>query len=135
VYIKRRFHSICIKKVDDADKNFDKGLTNYESKPCGQLLIVYADLSNMLATSDDETGETFPYNNIYIRFYGTTAGTYTEAEADLRYGEGGTWYVSDGNPVTVTKYEDAGGVIEGTFSGTIFFDLEDRVITEEEFSG
>jgi hypothetical protein len=88
VCIKRNFHRICIKKADDVDKNFDKELTNYEIEPFGQMLTGNGDLSNMWATPDDETGEIFPNNNVYIRFYGTTTGTYTDAEADLRYGEG-----------------------------------------------
>jgi hypothetical protein len=50
------------------------------------LLIVNGDLSNMWATPDDETGEAFSDNNTYIRFSGTTTGTYTDAEADPRYG-------------------------------------------------
>ena len=122
-------------KVDGVQKNFDKGLTNYVSEPFGHPITGSPDYTQVLATPDVETGESLPDNGIMIYFIGTTTGIYTDANAMIEYGEG-EWYVTDGNPVTVTitKYENEGGVIEGTFSGTVSFTLSDKVITEGEFT-
>ena len=128
-------------KVDGVSKTFDKGFTDYESAPFGNLVDLYGDLFAMYATPDEETGESWPDNYISIMFRGTSTGTYSDTlEASLYYREYGSgWW--EGGPVddiiiTVTKYDDMGGVVEGTFSTTIIDEISEsitREITEGKF--
>jgi hypothetical protein len=109
-------------KVDGVDKNFDKGLTNYESEPFGQIVTWNPDYTDLRATPDVETGEDLPLNNyISIQFYGFTTGSYIGLEeAIIAYNESGAKYLATDISVNVTRYDaEEGGVIEGTFSATI----------------
>jgi hypothetical protein len=128
-------------KVDGVEKNFDKGLTNYESEPFGNEVMGNGEAFFLAATPDVETGEDPPNNYIGITFDGTKTGTYTGfLQADLIFLENGKGWMDDVGTddlvVTVTKYEDEGGVIEGTFSSTVIETEPDSVfkeITEGEF--
>ena len=107
-------------KVDGVDKNFDKGLTNYESEPFGQIVTWEPDYTDLRATPDVETGEDLPLDNyISIQFYGFTTDSYIE-EAIVAYNENGAKYEATDITVNVTRYDaEEGGVIEGTFSATV----------------
>ncbi|UCB44594.1 MAG: hypothetical protein JSV25_10265 [Spirochaetota bacterium] len=116
-------------KADDVQKYFDKGLTNYESEPFGNPVTSAEDYTVFFATPDEETGDEAVENGIAIMFDGTTIGTYTNTETIVQYTEDGIDVSGNADTVSVTKYDDEGGVIEGTFSGTI----EGVVITEGQF--
>ena len=125
-------------KVDGVDKNFDKGPTNYESVPFGQIVTGDPDYTDLRATPDVETGEVLPLDNyISIQFYNTTTGSYAGLEeAIIAYNENGAKYLATDITVNVTKYdEEEGGVIEGTFSATITPEVPtgSKEITEGEF--
>ncbi|UCB45310.1 MAG: hypothetical protein JSV25_14010 [Spirochaetota bacterium] len=129
-------------KVNDVQKVFDKGATNWESKPFGQTITGDPDFTNMYANPNVETGDETPFNEITIDFYGTSTGTYTgTVQAQLAYYENGVgWRAYSGTDdiiVTVTRCDtDVGGVIEGTFSTTIYELVPDgvtKVITEGKF--
>ena len=74
-------------------------------------------------------------------FRGTSTGTFSDtSDASLYYREDGSgWW--EGGPVddiviTVTTYDNVGGVIEGTFSTTIIEEEPDSItknITEGKF--
>ncbi|UCB45481.1 MAG: hypothetical protein JSV25_14935, partial [Spirochaetota bacterium] len=98
------------------DKNFDKGLTNYESEPLGFLVTGDGDVTVLIATPDEETGDDPMDNFIHIDFSSRTTGTFSPILISMNI-EGVNYYNGTGS-ITVTKYEDMGGVIEGTFYGT-----------------
>jgi hypothetical protein len=78
--------------------------------------------TTLLATPDVITGEDIlnDSNWIMITFEGTTIGTYSEADvSNAGYMiDGITWIITD-ITINVTTFESAGGVIKGTFSGTL----------------
>ena len=119
-------------KLDGVSLNFDKGFTNYESKPFGNEMT--GSLTSFFATPDDETGETEPNTYIWVDFDGFSTDTYpiTFPDSDLYLylqieGSG-----ANNSDVTmqVTVYGAVGETIEGTFSGS----LDDgSTISEGEF--
>ncbi len=64
-------------------------------------------------------------NNHFLRFYfhGTTAGSYSGADVDVEYV---TDYANDDRynnqdfTITLSRMEDVNGLMEGTFSGTVY---------------
>ena len=119
-------------KLDGVDENFDKGFTNYESRPFGNEGS--GSYTAITATPDDETGETVPDSYIWIDFDGVDTDTYpitfpNEAlTINLRIG--GVTAYSSNVTLQVTVYGAVGETIEGTFSGL----LDDgSIITEGEF--
>ena len=95
----------------------------------------------MYATPDVETGDPEPDNYISVMFLGTTTGTYSDtSQASLFYRENGNGWWEGGSVdniiITVTKYDDVGGVVKGTFSTTIIEEVPDSLtkeITEGKF--
>jgi hypothetical protein len=70
---------------------------------------------------EDETVCVITHNNntLSIKFQGGTTGTYDE-DVDLIFIINNVAYASEeGAKVVITKYEDVGGIIEGTFTGTL----------------
>ena len=122
-------------------KVFDRGLTNYESNPFGEVVTDEGDYTIIIATPDVRTGDDTATNGIEIVLDGITPGTYSGIGiASVIYYENENAWVSD--PVTnditvdITKYDDVGGVIEGTFSTTLVEAIPDsltKVITDGEF--
>ena len=122
-------------KVDGEIKTFDKGFTGYESNPFGNATTDNGGAS-VLWASPDETTPFDADNYIKIYLFGIIQGTYTGSSEVLQLGYlvGGTLYNSaEEVSVTITKYDDVGGVIEGTFYGTVTFTVEDKIITEGKF--
>jgi hypothetical protein len=103
-------------------------------------VTIIEDLFAMYATPDVETGDPEPDNYISVMFRGTTTGTYSDtSQASLFYRENGNGW-NEGGPVdniviTVTKDDDVGGVVEGTFSTTITPEIPNgtKEITEGKF--
>lgn len=120
-------------KAGGVDKNFDKGLTNFESEPFGHPITGDPDYTSVHATPDVATGDFYPDNFIVITFYGTATGSYTGlVEADMYYLESGkAWIAANDIIVNVTRYDaDEGGIIEGTFSTTLTETTPDGIILE-----
>ena len=112
-------------KVDGVSKIFDKGFTDFESN-------AFAGMSGGTQTAFFATAEVISsfdnrMNYIEIFLNGISEGAYSDAVID--YHEEGILYLTNTGSLTITKYEDVGGVIEGTFSGTV----EGKVITEGKF--
>jgi hypothetical protein len=69
----------------------------------------------------------------HFSFNGKETGTYTNDDAAFRWvlDQGADYASSDNGPInttlTVTKYEDVGGFIVGTFSGTVYLNSEPTV--------
>jgi hypothetical protein len=87
-----------------------------------------------------ETGDTEPYNCISVMFPGAATGTYSDTgKASLHYRESGIGCNEGGpvddNVITVTKYDNVDGIVEGTFFTTIIPEIPNgsKVITEGEF--
>jgi hypothetical protein len=111
-------------KLDGVSKVFDKGFTDVESNAFAN--IVGVDETWFYATSD-EIGEGDTWTNLMqIYLYGISEGVYSDLDSTIYYRDETTWHTTSTSTFTITKYEDVGGVIEGTFSGTV----DGMVITE-----
>ena len=84
----------------------------------------------LFATPDVETGDTPPNNYVMIIIEGILTGTYKTIEAPLFTG---SYYINGEEwefyamTLKITTFEAVGGVIEGTFSGTIQTPLAEYV--------
>ena len=108
------------------------GPTNVDADACGWVRTGDPDETTIIATPDVITGESEPYNYILIVFEGTTTGTYSISDVHFPYfiGDLGAWVFTD-ITLEVTVYEDVGGVIAGTFSGTVEHALNNSTMTVE----
>ena len=108
------------------------GPTNVDANACGWVWTGDPNETHIMATPDVITGESEPYNYIYIRIDGTTTGTYSISDVSFRYniGDLGAWVFTD-ITLEVTVFEDVGGVISGTFSGTVENLLNSSTLTVE----
>ena len=112
-------------KLDGEPKCFDKGLTDIESNAFANKYL--ENNTNFFATSDEYANSDDWTNCIEIFLEGVLEGEYSDA--GIFYKDEETWDDISTNSLTITKYEDVGGVIEGTFSGT----GGGKVITEGVF--
>lgn len=68
-------------------------------------------------------------NTLSLKFEGSTKGTYEE-DTDITLKLNNVIYASDGaTKIIVTKYEEVGGTIEGTFTGTLKEVLGNKTVT------
>ena len=109
------------------------GLTNIEDDALGWVTTdEETDTTVIFATPDVETGVTEPSNYVWIEFDGTTTGTYSIIDMiSARYNMNDiAWYFTD-ITLVVTTFEDVGGVIKGTFSGTVMEEGSPNTMTVE----
>ena len=109
-----------IGSCDYTDYEWKLGFTIIEDNAFGIVQTGPPDTTALYATPDVVTGTEFPNNLAVIQFEGTTTGTYSMSDV-VQAG-----YMINGFPLlftditlVVTTYEDVGGVIKGTFSGTV----------------
>jgi hypothetical protein len=126
-------------KVDGEGKIWDKGYTDYESNAFGSLYPGEGRI-RLVATPDAVASTDDIDNYIWFRITGISAGTYPNTEVLIWFKEdGGVEYTNNVGvgdmTVIITEFGEIGGVIKGTFSGTL--DETDSVgpitITEGEF--
>jgi hypothetical protein len=106
------------------------GLTMYEAEAFGNVITNGGSATLLLATPDVETGKTTPDNYVAIVIYGSSTGEYKTVPDDTlsgRYVINGERWDFSAITLRITKFEEVGGVIEGTFSGTILTPLSEPV--------
>jgi hypothetical protein len=107
-------------EIDGTAYEWKLGLTIIEDDAFGTVDTGDPVTTILLATPNVETGDTEPDNYVWIAFEGTITGTYTISDMS---GSGYeindvSWTFSD-ITLVVTTFEGVGGVITGTFSGTV----------------
>jgi len=107
-------------QIGNTDYEWKLGFTIIEDDAFGFVETGAPDTTWLLATPDVATDLADTINYVMIVFEGTTTGTYSMSDVDQ------AGYVINGFPLLftditldVTTYEDVGGVIKGTFSGTV----------------
>jgi len=102
------------------DYEWKLGFQTIEDDAFGMVEAGTPDTTWLLATPDVATDLLDTKNLVMIEFEGTTTGTYSMSDV-VQAG-----YMINGFPLlftditlVVTTYEDVGGVIKGTFSGTV----------------
>jgi hypothetical protein len=119
-------------ELDGTPYEWRLGLTNIEDDAFGWVQTGTIDTTVLFATPNVETGGTEPDNYVWIEFQGTTTGTYSMSdmgESGYRI-NGVDWPFSD-IALVVTTFDDIGGVIAGTFSGTIESIADSSTLTIE----
>ena len=120
-------------KLNGESKTFDRGFTDFESKPFGNKQS--STKTTLIATPDDETGMEEPDNYIWIDFNGADVDTYpttflnVDIDLDLSI-EGGATVNNSNIVVQVTSYGAVGETITGYFYGTL---SDGSIITEGVF--
>lgn len=108
-------------ELDGTAYEWTLGLTNIDDNASGWVFTLDSPETTVLfATPDVETGVSEPNNYVWIGFEGTTTGTYSISDmgsASYNF-DGVPWFFTD-ITLVVTTFEDVGGVITGTFSGTV----------------
>jgi hypothetical protein len=108
-------------ELDGTAYEWKLGLTNIVVDSFGSVITTEPPDSTLLfATPDVETGVSEPDNYVWIGFAGTTTGAYSISDmraASYTINDIG-WRFTD-ITLVVTTFESVGGVITGTFSGTI----------------
>jgi hypothetical protein len=97
------------------------GLTIFEDDAYGSVITIGdPDRTFLFATPYVETGDFAPDNHAWIVFEGATTGTYSISDVSQAYYDINDvrWDFTD-ITLVVTTFEDIGGVISGTFSGTV----------------
>jgi len=112
------------------DYEWRLGLTNYEAEAFGVVSTIGDPSTLLIATPDVETGVDPPDNYVMIIIDGTSTGTYKTSEAPFFSGNyyiNGEQWTFSAMTLRITTFEAVGGVIEGTFSGTIQTPLAEYV--------
>ena len=107
-------------ELDGTPYEWKLGLTNIEDNAFGVVDTTLPATTLLFATPDVETGDTEPNNYVWLEFEDTTTGTYSISDMwSAHYHMAGIdWDFTD-IALEFTTYEGVGGVITGTFSGTI----------------
>ena len=106
-------------ELDGTAYEWKLGLTDIEDDAFGSR-NTEDNMTEIFATPEVLTSEELPSNYVIIDLIATTTGTYSISDVsivvyrinDIR------WIFTD-ITLVVTAYEDVGGVIKGTFSGTV----------------
>ena len=102
------------------DYEWKLGFTNIEDDAFGMVEAGTPDTTWLLATPDVATDLSDTINFVMIVFEGTTTGTYSMSDVvQAGYVINGYGWLFTDITLVVTTYEDVGGVIKGTFSGTV----------------
>jgi hypothetical protein len=105
-------------ELDGTAYEWKLGLTDYEADAFGS--VNSGALTVLVATPDVETGETPPDNFVLIGLEGIAAGTYSISDVSLAgYTINDVFWDFIDITLVITTFEDVGGVIAGTFSGTV----------------
>jgi hypothetical protein len=106
--------------LDDTEYEWKLGLTNIVDDAFGFVQTDIVDSTVLFATPDVETGAAEPDNYVWIEFEGKKTGTFSMSDViNTGYTINGVEWDFTDITLVVTVYEDVGGVIQGTFTGTI----------------
>ena len=105
--------------LDDTAYEWKLGFTMIENDAFGTVITIMTDATALFATPDVVTGTELPNNYVMIQFAGTTTGTYTMLDSMGSYVINGVQWDFTDITLVVTTFEGIGGVIKGTFSGTV----------------
>ena len=118
-------------KADGELKTYSKGFTDFNGDACGNY--VSSETTQIVALPVASALVDGPLDEYFLIIF---PGQESYDSVYFQYGDGsGDVYITPGpeiSSVTITKYEDEGGVIEGTFSGMVTLDT-DIDITEGKF--
>lgn len=107
-------------QIDNTDYEWKLGFTNVEDDAFGIVEIGTPDTTWLLATPDIATDLADASNYVIIEFEGTTTGTYSMSDViQAGYAINGLPLLFTDITLVVTTYDGVGGVIKGTFSGTV----------------
>jgi hypothetical protein len=107
--------------LGDTAYEWKLGFPMIEDDAFGTVMSITTEMTALFATPDVVTGTTMPSNYVMIQFLGTTTGTYSTSDTTAM----GLYVINDVQwnftefTLVVTTYENVGGVIKGTFSGTV----------------
>ena len=96
---------------------WEYGLTNIERNTFGSRLDEGTVYTHFIALPIEEEWSGGLQDWITISFIGESEGTYPIYH--ITYTEDGTHYSLLNGSITITKYEEVGGVIEGTFTAEV----------------
>jgi hypothetical protein len=106
-------------QLDGTEYEWRLGFTFIEDDAYGSV-AGFPETTYLIATPDVETGAMEPDNYVWIAFEGTTTGTYSMSDMGRStYNINDVEWVFTDITLVVTIFEDVGGVIKGTFSGTV----------------
>jgi hypothetical protein len=89
----------------------------------------------LVATPDVQSGMTMPNNYVMIQFYGTATGTYSISDMlQAAYAIDGVGWMFTDITLVVTTFEGVGGVIKGTFSGTVMYGSSTMTVEDGQFN-
>lgn len=117
-------------KLDGESKIFDKGFTDVKKNAFANKYGVAE--TDFFATSDELINSGVWTNYLEIFLNGISEGTYSNVGIYYKELEEDPWYEALDGSLTITKYEEVGGVIEGTFSATVT-NIDTKNITEGKF--
>jgi len=107
-------------QIGYTDYEWKLGFTNIEDDAFGVVEAGTPDTTWLLATPDVATDLSDTINYVVIEFEVTTTGTYSMSDVvQAGYVINGYGWMFTDITLVVTTYEDVGGVIKGTFSGTV----------------
>ena len=109
------------------------GLTEIEDDAFGTIHTDTPDRTLIFATPYVESGLSEPDNYVWIEFEGTTTGTYSVSDMfDAAYTINTEYWGFTAITLVVTAYGNVGGVITGTFTGTIQVEGGSSTMTVED---
>ena len=119
--------------IEGTEYDWKLGLTEIEDDAFGLVETGPLVTTSLFATPTVETGLSEPFNYVDIGFIGRTVGTYSifDMMAARYHLSGVDWNFTD-ITFEVTTFEDVGGVIVGTFSGTIEESGSTNIMTVED---
>ena len=106
------------------EKNYGKGLSDFDGDACGNY---YDGLTQMVASPEASSLASGPPDEFFLIVFPEQV-SFDDAFFAYADGVGGDYEAYE-NDVTITSYGDEGGVIEGTFSGTV----DSMAVTDGEF--
>ena len=107
-------------ELDGTAYEWRLGLTLFEDDAYGTVVTGDPNRTLLIATPNVETGEAPPDNYMWIVFEGATTGTYSVSDVTpAGYMINNVYWEFTDITLVVTTFEDVGGVISGTFSGTL----------------
>ena len=95
------------------------GDTGFQDNAFGIVVSMMGEWTILYAAPETTEDFTNADNYVLLYFLGTTTGIYTEASSQCMYVIDGVEWTFTDITLNVTTYEDVGGVIAGTFSGTV----------------
>ena len=121
-------------ELDGTAYEWKLGVTGIDDDAFGSL-NVDDDMTEIFATPEVVTlaslSEEYPSNYVIIDLGATTTGTYSISDLFSVYRINAIRWIFTDITLVITAYEDVGGVIKGTFSGTVQEEGSSNTMTVE----